>query len=120
MFLVMIIFNLGIHDHVARPVSDNEVDIVCTGRHKVGVTPYILSYQCPPLLCLLVARAAAEKKVADKIAKETARKAGDKETARKAGDKEKHRKSARDQSSIKRIYIAVSYTHLTLPTIYSV
>ena len=22
-----------------RPVSDNEVDIVCTGRHKVGITP---------------------------------------------------------------------------------
>jgi len=40
--------------------------------------------------------------------KETARKAGDKETARKAGDKEKHRKAARDQSSIKRIYIEVT------------
>ena len=28
-----------VNDHVVRPVSDNEVDIVCTGRHKVGITP---------------------------------------------------------------------------------
>lgn len=35
-----------VNDKVVRPISDDEVDAMCTGRHKLGVTPYILSYQC--------------------------------------------------------------------------
>ena len=37
-----------VNDTVVRPVSDDEVDVICKGRHKHGVTPYILSYQCSP------------------------------------------------------------------------
>jgi uncharacterized UBP type Zn finger protein len=35
-----------VNDTVVLPVSDDEVDIMCTGRHNLGVTPYMLSYQC--------------------------------------------------------------------------
>ena len=34
-----------VNDQDVRSASDDEVDKVCTGRHKDGVTPYILSYQ---------------------------------------------------------------------------
>ena len=49
----------------------------------------------------------AEPKKKARVAEAQAKR-DEKETARKAGDKEKHRKSARDQSSIKRIYIEVT------------
>jgi ubiquitin C-terminal hydrolase len=35
-----------VNDNIVRPISNNEVDVMCTGQHKLGVTPYILSYQC--------------------------------------------------------------------------
>ena len=35
-----------VNDNIVRPVSNDEVDVMCTGQHKLGVTPYILSYQC--------------------------------------------------------------------------
>jgi hypothetical protein len=35
-----------VNDNIVRPVSNDEVNVMCTGQHKLGVTPYILSYQC--------------------------------------------------------------------------
>ena len=37
-----------VNDTVVRQVSDDKVDDICQGRHKPGVTPYILCYQCSP------------------------------------------------------------------------
>ena len=34
-----------VNDQDVRSASDDEVDIVCTGQHRHGVTPYILSYR---------------------------------------------------------------------------
>ena len=34
-----------VNDQVVRSANDDEVDKVCTGRHRHGVTPYILSYR---------------------------------------------------------------------------
>ena len=35
-----------VNDSVVRPLDESEVDAMCEGTHKPGVTPYILSYQC--------------------------------------------------------------------------
>ena len=51
-----------VNDEIVYPVSSNEVDIMCTGRHKLGVTPYILSYQCRQNYLILAARVARQYK----------------------------------------------------------
>jgi hypothetical protein len=35
-----------VNDELVRPISSDEVNLMCSGRHNLGVTPYILSYQC--------------------------------------------------------------------------
>jgi len=35
-----------VNDELVRSASNDEVNLICSGRHKLGVTPYILSYQC--------------------------------------------------------------------------